>query len=198
MPHGLFRPTWKIRHTAGRVTGERPELVTGAVLGDQALTVHRPELAPEPADVDVNGAAVTPDVPSVRTVWPDVRHEVGATEYRSRVRAEEGQQLELLEGQRDLAVAGPDPAPHVVDALRSSYECPNQPKYTDLTGNVRWLLRWIRAPRSIGGNGMHPIHRRAFINRDKRNIPPDGGRSRDARLAMMLRRLQLLAGDSRR
>ena len=79
------------------------------MLGDQALTVHRAELAPQPADMHVDGAAITPDVPSVRTVWPDVRHEVGATEYRSRVRAEEGQQLELLEGQSNLRAV--DPAP---------------------------------------------------------------------------------------
>jgi len=38
------------------------------VLGDQALTVHRAELAPQAADVDVDGAAVAPDVPAVRPV----------------------------------------------------------------------------------------------------------------------------------
>jgi hypothetical protein len=85
------------------------------VLGDQALTVHRAELAPETADVDVDRAAVTPDVPVVRPVRPDVLHEVGAAEHGGRVRGEEGQQLELLEGQRDLGAVDPRPALDVVD-----------------------------------------------------------------------------------
>ena len=46
---------------------------------------------------------------------PDVLDEIRAAEDRRRVRAEEGQQLELLEGQHDLAAAGPDPALHVVE-----------------------------------------------------------------------------------
>src|SRR5580700_6953449 len=102
---------------AGRaaLAGQAPELVPGAVLGDQALTMHRAELAPEPADMDVDGAAVTPDVPVFRPVRPDVFDEVAAAEHGGRVRAEEGQQLELLEGQHDLGAVDPDPALDVVD-----------------------------------------------------------------------------------
>src|SRR5271156_5680710 len=102
-------------HGRRRWHGERPKLVPGAVLGDQALTMHRAELAPEPADMDVDGAAVTPDVPAVRPVRPDVADEGRTAEHRGRVRAEEGQPLELLEGQHDLGAVDPDPALDVVE-----------------------------------------------------------------------------------
>src|SRR5580693_2279872 len=73
VPYGLFRGYGRRRWAASqgepRWHGERPELVPGAVLGDQALTMYRAELAPEPADMDVDGAAVTPDVPVVRLVF---------------------------------------------------------------------------------------------------------------------------------
>jgi hypothetical protein len=44
-----------------------------------------------------------------------VRHEVCAAEHCGRVRAEEGQQFELLEGQGDLDAVGSDPALDLVD-----------------------------------------------------------------------------------
>jgi hypothetical protein len=93
------------------------------VLGDQALTVHRAELAPEPADMDVDGAAVDTDVPAVRRGLgpPDAADQVGAAEHGARVRAEEGQQFELLKGQRELRAAGPGPALNVVDQQPGSW-----------------------------------------------------------------------------
>ena len=116
-----------LRHSVGCVTaraasrvsggtGERPELVSGAVLGDQALTMHRAKLAAEPAHVDVDRAAVTPDVPPVRSIRPYVLDQVRPAEHRGRMRAEEGQQLELLESQHDLGAVNPEPALDVLIA----------------------------------------------------------------------------------
>src|SRR5580704_4440639 len=102
---------------ARHVSGERAELIAGPVLGDQALTVDRAELAPQPADVNVDRTAAGPCVrPARRFRWlPHALDAIRAAEHHGRMRAEEGQQLELLEGQRDLAVVGPDPALHAVD-----------------------------------------------------------------------------------
>jgi hypothetical protein len=52
--------------------------------------------------VDVNGPAVRREVP-----LPDLLHEVSPAEHLRRVRAQEGQQLELLVGQRDLVAVRP-------------------------------------------------------------------------------------------
>src|SRR5579862_6308534 len=53
VPYGLFR-RYGASGWAGSQRGRRrPELVPGAVLGDQALAVDRAELAPQPADVNV-------------------------------------------------------------------------------------------------------------------------------------------------
>src|SRR5208337_1397270 len=105
---------------------ERAELVADAVLGDQALTVTRAELAPDPADVHVHGAAVPRDglaVPSGGPA-PGSLDQIRAGEHRGRVRAEEGQQLELPEGQLDLAPVGPDAALRVVQAQPGTLGAP--------------------------------------------------------------------------
>jgi len=74
---------------------------------------------PEPTDVHVHGAAVPRHSPAVSRGFmavpggftvPDLVDEVGAAEHRGRVRAEEGQQLELLERQLDLVTVGPGEA----------------------------------------------------------------------------------------
>src|SRR5271166_5789000 len=105
---------------------EPAELVADAVLGDQALTVTRAELAPDPADVHVHGAAVPRDglaVPSGGPA-PGSLDQIRAGEHRGRVRAEEGQQLELPEGQLDLAPVGPDAALRVVQAQPGTLGAP--------------------------------------------------------------------------
>ena len=62
----------------------------------------------------VVGAAVVGEAVAGEAALPDVPDEVRAAEYPGRVRGEEGQEFELLEGQRDLAAAGPDPALHMI------------------------------------------------------------------------------------
>ncbi len=51
----------------------------------------------------VDGAAVGGEVP-----LPDLLDQVGPAEHRRRVRGEEGEQLEFLEGQRDLGAVHQD------------------------------------------------------------------------------------------
>ena len=101
---------------------QRAELVADAVFGDQALAVARAQLVPDPADVHVHGAAVPRDVLAVPRDGPvpDPLDQIRAGEHRGRVRAEEGQQLELPEGQLDLASVGPDAALPVLQAQPGS------------------------------------------------------------------------------
>src|SRR3984957_13964993 len=81
-----------------------PEQVAGAVLGDQALAVARAELVPKPADVHVDRPAVGGELP-----LPDLADQVGTAEHAVRVRGEEGEQLELLEGELDIGPVHPEP-----------------------------------------------------------------------------------------
>src|SRR5882757_10744888 len=63
-----YKPVCHTRYSvASCVSSRRPraELVADAVLGDQALTVTRAELAADPADVHVHGAAVLRHRPAV-------------------------------------------------------------------------------------------------------------------------------------
>src|SRR5690242_7292497 len=100
----------------------RAELVADAVLGHQVLAVARAELAPDPAHVHVHGAAVLRHRPAVRAevAVPDPLDEVGAGEHGGRVRGEEGQQLEFLEGELDLVSVDPDAALEVIQAQRGT------------------------------------------------------------------------------
>jgi hypothetical protein len=98
------------------VTPARAELVADAVLGDQAPAVARAELAPDPADVHVHGAAVLRHRPAVLAggAVPDSLDQFGPGEHSGRVGGEERQQLEFLEGELDLAPVDPDTALRVV------------------------------------------------------------------------------------
>ena len=58
----------------------------------------------------VDGPAVGREVP-----LPDLMHQVGAAEHGRRVRREEGEQLELLEGQRDLGAVHREPPLLVIE-----------------------------------------------------------------------------------
>ena len=62
----------------------------------------------------VVGEAVVGEAVVGEAALPNLRDEVRAAEYPGRMRDEEGQEFELLEGQRDLAAAGPDPALHMI------------------------------------------------------------------------------------
>src|SRR5580704_1023191 len=188
VPHGLFRGYGRGKWAASqsgrrwpgerRWRGERPVLVPGAVLGDQALTMHRAELAPQAADMDVDGAAVPPDVPAVRHVGPDLLHEVGAAEHGGRVRAEEGQQLELLEGQRDFGAVDPDPALVAVD---------------EQTG--RGLGEQDRRVR--GGTGLRPVGRADRVADDsQRGLGARDGHDREQRRVPAGRRNVLVPGSA--
>jgi hypothetical protein len=64
----------------------------------------------EPADVHVDRAAVGGEV-----ALPDLAHQIGPGEHGRRVRRQEGEQLELLERQRDLGPVHPDAALVVVE-----------------------------------------------------------------------------------
>jgi len=57
---------------------------------------------------------------------PDLADQIGPGEHPGRVRGEEGQQLELLEGQLDLVPVGPDTALPVVQALPGGGTCSSQ------------------------------------------------------------------------
>jgi hypothetical protein len=79
---------------------------------------------PEAADVHVDGPAVLRHGSGVsRGVaagWrdvaaPDLLDEIRAAEHRRGMGGEEGQQLELLEGQHDLATARPGPPLHMIE-----------------------------------------------------------------------------------
>src|SRR5580658_10973280 len=130
---------------------KRPELVPGAVFGDQVLPVHRAEPTAEPGDVDVHGPAVRADVPAVwsrivagRAARPDPLDELRPAEHRGRMGAEDSQQLVLLERQLDLGAVGPDPALQVID---------DQPG-TGLRGPARLGRRGPEPrPRSAGSVG---------------------------------------------
>ena len=91
---------------------QRAESVADAVLRDQALAIARAELAPEAAHVHVHGAAVPRHGAAIVTkiTMPDLADQIGPGEHRVRMRAEEGQQLELLEGQLDPVPVSPDTA----------------------------------------------------------------------------------------
>src|ERR1017187_5913331 len=68
VPYEVFPadPRYILRSRRSRRSRRQgPELVSHAVLGDQALTVYRTELVPEPADVHVNGTAVLRHGPGV-------------------------------------------------------------------------------------------------------------------------------------
>jgi hypothetical protein len=60
--------------------------------------------------VHVHGPAVGGEV-----AVPDLPDQVGPAEHRRRVRGEEGEQLELLVGERDLGAVDPDPPLIVVE-----------------------------------------------------------------------------------
>jgi hypothetical protein len=77
------------------VRGLKP--VANPVFGRQAGTVRRPELAPQAADVHVDGAGR-----GVRGLAPHPVEQVSPAEDLSRVRAQEGQQLEFLVREDDL------------------------------------------------------------------------------------------------
>ena len=95
----------------------------------------RAELAADPAHVHVHGAAVLRYRPAVvgQGAVPDPLDQFGPGEHRAGVCGEERQQLEFLEGERDLAPVGPGAALGVVQLseLRFMLRRPTEVKAAD-------------------------------------------------------------------